>query len=72
MQRIGKSSFIQQSFPTKMDGTISIVLLALDIVSIDQCIRHCITGPCRLESNVFLLQTFGKGVFSVFSKSMLL
>lgn len=31
MWRIGKSSFIQQSFPTKMAGTVRIVLLALDL-----------------------------------------
>lgn len=68
----GKSSFIQQSFPTKMAGTISVVLLALDIVDIDWCIRYYIRGPCSLKNNVLFLQTSGKAAFSVFSKSTLL
>jgi len=72
MRRIGKSSFMQQNFPTKTAGTVSIVLLALHIVDVDRCITYCVTGPCSLKSNVFLLQTFSKDVFSVFSKSMLL
>lgn len=71
-RELGKEVFSNTGFPMKTSGTISIMLLALDIVDIDGCIRYCITGPCCLKSNVFLLQTFGKGVFSVFSKSMLL
>lgn len=47
------------------------MLLALDIVDIDQCIRYCITGPCSLKHNVFLFQYLAKVFFSVFSQSVL-
>lgn len=39
---IGKSSFTQRSFPTKMAGTASTVLLALGVVATDHCTRYCI------------------------------
>lgn len=54
---LGKEVFSHTGFPIKTAGTISIMLLALDIVDIDGCIRYCITGLCSLKSNVFLLQT---------------
>lgn len=70
MWRIGKSSFIQQSFPTKTAGTMRIVLLALDLR--DSVSDIALKDRVDEKAMFFSSKHLATVVFSVFSKSVLL